>query len=462
MSRIFTALSLVVASLAFAVAGASAAAGPITGVDVVHGGMYSSAGWNDIAADYINMGDWAGKDATFGGTFHDVFESEGSNWDGNTAWLLESVWDGHATPMANLTLNASAAAIANGSYDNDIRKWMQRVKAWVDQGGNRSLFIAPLQEHNGTWAPYGCDPVNFRAAYARFRSIGLSEGLDETKVRWVWAPNGWTSTTGACAGTSLIDYYPGAGIVDVIGFSAYRWTTEDVYASVGGTAAELRTFAPEKPYVALQTAAGPSATRDQWIRELFQWAADDPNMIGLVWFNIVKEKDWRVWAAPSGPGLSSGFRDAMSYSTTHYQWPLTDWFQPGDLPFSVDLGPLSDRISGSNRYATSVAVSEATFPSGVPVAYVATGLSFPDALAAAAAGGAQGGPVLLVDGQSVSPATKDELQRLNPSRIVVVGGQNAVSDCVVSTLQQIAPTERIGGTNRFATASMIGIKRSVS
>ena len=304
-----------------------AAAAPFTGAGTVYAGMYSTE-W-ESETDLSNMAAWAGKRATFAGTFHDILESEGGNWFGNTAHKLEEAWDAQATPFANLSVNASAASIAAGNHDAAIRQWASRVEAWVDDGGGRSLIIAPLQEMNGDWVPYGCNAAAFKNAYVRIRDIARNEGLDETKVRWAWAPNGWTSH--GCG--SLADYYPGSGVVDVIAFSAYRWGEESVFNVAGGVTATLRSFAPDKPYMLAQTAAGPSGTRDQWIRDLFSWAASDPNMIGLIWFNMNKEQDWRVWNSPNGPGLANGWRDALQQATTKHQWPLTDWFQPGPLPF---------------------------------------------------------------------------------------------------------------------------------
>ena len=288
----------------------------------VYAGMYSSE-W-DFHFDLINMAGWTGKRATFAGTFHHLAETAGG-----TAHLLEEAWDAQATPFANLSINASAASIAAGNHDPAIRQWAKWVESWVDDGGGRSLIISPLQEMNGDWVSYGCDPTAFKNAYVRIRDIVRSEGLDETKVRWAWAPNGWTSH--GCG--SLADYYPGGAVVDVIAFSAYRWGGEPVSDVAGGVTAALRTFAPDKPYMLAQTAAGPSGTRDQWIRDLFSWAASDPNMIGLIWFNMNKEQDWRVWTAPNGPGLANGWRDALQQGTTKHQWPLTNWFQPGPLPF---------------------------------------------------------------------------------------------------------------------------------
>ena len=66
---------------------------------------------------------------------------------------------------------------------------------------------------------------------------------------------------------------------------------------------------------------------------------------------------------------------------------------------------VASRIAGADRYATAARVSAATFAPGVAVAYVATGVSFPDALAGGVAAGRQKGPVLLVSANSVPAAT---------------------------------------------------------
>src|SRR5207244_3788041 len=85
-----------------------------------------------------------------------------------------------------------------------------------------------------------------------------------------------------------------------------------------------------------------------------------------------------------------------------------------------------DHHAGDDRYATAAAVSEASFAAGVPVAYVATGSGFADALAAGPVAAADGGPILLVDRDTIPAATGAELDRLRPQRIVVLGGTAVV------------------------------------
>lgn len=98
------------------------------------------------------------------------------------------------------------------------------------------------------------------------------------------------------------------------------------------------------------------------------------------------------------------------------------------------------RLSGADRYATAVAVSQATFPrAGVPVVYVASGQAFPDALAGAAAAGRRGGPVLLTPQAALPTTVLAELRRLQPKRVVVLGGPSVVSDTVIAQLLPLAP-----------------------
>jgi peptidoglycan-N-acetylglucosamine deacetylase len=97
------------------------------------------------------------------------------------------------------------------------------------------------------------------------------------------------------------------------------------------------------------------------------------------------------------------------------------------------LGALAEtgtvtRQSGADRFATSAAVSRAAYPSGASTVYLATGGAFPDALAAGPVAGVGAAPLLLTARDTLPAPVAEELARLRPQRIVVVGGQAAVSD----------------------------------
>jgi putative cell wall-binding protein len=114
------------------------------------------------------------------------------------------------------------------------------------------------------------------------------------------------------------------------------------------------------------------------------------------------------------------------------------------------------RVSGADRYATSVDAAKAAFPDKAGVVYVATGTNFPDALGAAAAAAASNGPLLLTSRTALSASVREEIQSLAPSEIKVVGGTAAVSSDVFATLSDLAPTVvRISGSDRYSTGRAI-------
>ncbi|QDO87986.1 S8 family serine peptidase [Ornithinimicrobium ciconiae] len=112
------------------------------------------------------------------------------------------------------------------------------------------------------------------------------------------------------------------------------------------------------------------------------------------------------------------------------------------------------RVSGTDRYATAATISQA-YDAGVDMVYVATGADFPDALAGAARAGATEAPVLLVQTDRVPAATRAALDRLDPTRVVLLGGTTAISADVAIELADYGAVSRQAGVDRYATAAAI-------
>ena len=90
--------------------------------------------------------------------------------------------------------------------------------------------------------------------------------------------------------------------------------------------------------------------------------------------------------------------------------------------------------------------------------YIATGENFPDAVTAGAAGGSAAGPVLLVRQNSIPGPTLDELNRLQPATIVIVGGTAVISQTVEEQLKALSfgpLVSRNGGVDRYETAALL-------
>lgn len=117
------------------------------------------------------------------------------------------------------------------------------------------------------------------------------------------------------------------------------------------------------------------------------------------------------------------------------------------------------RISGSTRYETMAMVSQTAFPSAASkAAVVASGSSFPDALAASSLAGHLNAPILLTDPKTLSNATANELDRLDADTIYIIGGTNAVSNNAEKAIQASRPSatiRRLAGNTRFDTAYQI-------
>ncbi len=100
-------------------------------------------------------------------------------------------------------------------------------------------------------------------------------------------------------------------------------------------------------------------------------------------------------------------------------------------------GASTDRLSGGDRYATSVAIAR-TLPAPDTV-YVATGANFPDGLAGGPAAVGEAAPIMLVTRDAIPDTTRSFLAGLPAlRRVIVLGGTGVISDEVVAELQSIA------------------------
>jgi peptidoglycan/xylan/chitin deacetylase (PgdA/CDA1 family) len=93
------------------------------------------------------------------------------------------------------------------------------------------------------------------------------------------------------------------------------------------------------------------------------------------------------------------------------------------------------RVAGPDRYTTAAAISAAALDAGAGSAFLATGLTFPDALAAVPAAASQAAPILLAAG-GLPAAVQAELDRLDPDRVFLLGGGAALPIRVAKEAQR--------------------------
>lgn len=129
----------------------------------------------------------------------------------------------------------------------------------------------------------------------------------------------------------------------------------------------------------------------------------------------------------AGPLEVRGMRGALSEPHMRTQQAIYD----------TDGGV--QRIWGADRYQTAAILSNFHHPSGAPLAYVATGQNFPDALGAGPPAAVRGAPTILVKVNEIPQYSGGELHRLNPTRIILLGGQSVINRPVEDALRGFVP-----------------------
>ncbi len=93
------------------------------------------------------------------------------------------------------------------------------------------------------------------------------------------------------------------------------------------------------------------------------------------------------------------------------------------------------RVGGATRYETA-ALLAGTLDTSARV-FVASGSDFPDALAGAAVAGRDGAPMLLTRSDELPASTAEQVTRLQPELVTVVGGKAVIAETVMDALRAL-------------------------
>lgn len=171
------------------------------------------------------------------------------------------------------------------------------------------------------------------------------------------------------------------------------------------------------------------------------------------------------WADPQKTKYLGYHQSSSAGGAVLAQIKYPFWNETGFAPYRMkavgdDYLDVIEPIYGPDRYETSVRASWLAYPTvgSAKAIVVATGSDWPDALGGAALAGAAGGPMLLTRTDSLPPGVRDEIDRLDVSKVYVLGGGSAVSTAVVDAIDAIpgvARPERLGGRDRYETAALV-------
>lgn len=111
------------------------------------------------------------------------------------------------------------------------------------------------------------------------------------------------------------------------------------------------------------------------------------------------------------------------------------------------------RIAGKDRIATSIEISKEMFNESDNVV-LASGFNFADALSAGQLAAALNAPLIMSKDQ-LDSRTSDEIAKLKPKNIYIVGGETALSSNIEESVKSVVNDiniERLKGNNRYETS----------
>jgi Glycosyl hydrolase family 26 len=194
--------------------------------------------------------------------------------------------------------------IMGGGFDAYIDLWANGLATY-----GKPVMLRFGHEMNGNWYPWavgvnGNTADDFKNAWVYLRQRFAAAGADN--VLWVWSPIAGAAATLRSDRLPLEDLYPGDEHVDWVGLSGFNWGTTQQSWGVAGWETFTEVFRPtytqvelltNKPVVVAETAsAEEGGDKAAWITSAFlsELPEQFPNIRSVVWFNVLKETDWRI------------------------------------------------------------------------------------------------------------------------------------------------------------------------
>ncbi|WP_419742066.1 family 10 glycosylhydrolase [Paraclostridium dentum] len=115
-------------------------------------------------------------------------------------------------------------------------------------------------------------------------------------------------------------------------------------------------------------------------------------------------------------------------------------------------------LAGETRFETATAISKEGWKDGANKVILVNGYSMIDGIAATPLASLYDCPILLTNRNDVPKSTMDEIKRLNPSEVVLIGTDDVTGDNLINILKgniSNLSVNRIGGIDRYETALLI-------
>ena len=114
------------------------------------------------------------------------------------------------------------------------------------------------------------------------------------------------------------------------------------------------------------------------------------------------------------------------------------------------------KLKGADRFETAIKISQSGWTKSDTVVIVnGEDKSMVDGLTATPLASVKNSPILLSSNEKLPQKTVEELKRLNPSKVIVIGGNNSMPNLVVEAIKAVnskISVQRIGGDTRYQTS----------
>ncbi len=233
-----------------------------------------------------------------------------------------------------------AQQIIDGKFDPMLHRWAAGIKTW-----GKPIMIRLGHEMNGNWYPWGGanngggtltgfgdptkpdGPERYIGLYRHVVDLFRADGV--TNVTWIWCPD--VNGIGDQGGWNKAEnYYPGDDVVDWIGLDGYNWGTKEPnfggFQSFGSIFKKTydKFSGKGKPMMIGEfSSAEEGGDKGLWILSAYStMQASYPMIKAVTWFQISKERDWRVNSSSNALSsyrtviASPYFVDHVDFSTT--------------------------------------------------------------------------------------------------------------------------------------------------
>ncbi len=182
--------------------------------------------------------------------------------------------------------SATLDEIISGQNDEYIKQFAEASKDF-----NGKIIIAPLHEMNGNWNAWGGTvgnntPEKVISAFQHMHDLFI----DAPNIKWAWVVN--NVSVPDSPQNAITNYYPGNKYVDYVGIDGFNFGDPwQSYSEIfSKPLQQVRQY--KKPIIIASIASAQGEGKSIWIKDALLSMQNDPDIVGFIWFNENKEKNW--------------------------------------------------------------------------------------------------------------------------------------------------------------------------